>query len=349
MRANHRRAKKSSRRKATGRQPARRGYKRRSLRFDTTAQAGTFTRSGRAPRIRKADLSLGKLLERRRKRHRRLQYRRSTVRLAQTKRRVHEARGARYEATASVAHAIGKAPARKGQRVNGNSIFNVLVLSLLVWGLTWFFTSDQFYVNRIVVTGNQRVSEEMILQASGLQGYSVFWVNPRQVAANISASVPPIRHVSVQYRFPNVVALVVQEEGEQVVWQVAGKHYWVSDDGSLHPAYGENEQCLLVEDIRHGLPDRVDTEALIAARQITQLLPGLRVVEYAPITGLRFTHSRGWVVYLGTGGDMARKVSVLRAMEVQLTREESDQLSLVDLRFPDSPYYRLPAKGAGGE
>jgi cell division septal protein FtsQ len=230
---------------------------------------------------------------------------------------------------------------------NWHLVFNVLFLGLLGWGLTWFFASDQFYVDRIVMTGNQRVSTEAILSAAGIQGYSIFWVNPRQVVANIEESLPPIKRVGIRYSLPNALTLTVEEQGEQVMWQVMDMRYWVDDDGYLHPAQGGDEPKLVVRDIRPGTPARVDTDAVIAARQITHLLPELQVMEYAPVTGLRFTHPRGWAVYLGTGDDMARKVGVLRALEVQFS-EDSEQPSLIDLRYSEGPYYRHPGEVAGG-
>jgi len=86
----------------------------------------------------------------------------------------------------------------------------------------------------------------------------------------------------------------------------------------------------------------VDLAALTGARQLIHLLPEVRAIEYAPGTGLRLEHPRGWMVYLGTGDDMPKKIGVLRAMEVEFAGEDVLQPTLVDLRFPDSPYYRLP-------
>jgi cell division septal protein FtsQ len=237
-------------------------------------------------------------------------------------------------------------PAKDSLLANGRFALNVLLLGLLGWALTWLFISDQFYVSQIRVEGNRRVSTEAIQEASGVLGYSIFWVNPRQVAATVAQLLPPVRRVEVRSGLPNQVTLTVEEQGEQVMWQVAGKRYWVDDDGYLHPVSGESEPSLLVNDIRPGLPTQVDVSALSAAMQIIRLLPELRTIEYAPLTGLRFTHPRGWLVYLGTGNDMERKVSVLRAMEVQFSGQEREQPVLIDLRFPDSPYYRVGA-GAG--
>jgi cell division septal protein FtsQ len=232
--------------------------------------------------------------------------------------------------------------------LNWSLVLNILLLSLFGWGITWFFASDQFYVDRIEVRGNSGVSSEVIAEASDLQGYSIFWVNPQRVAAEILAAVPPLKQVEVRYGLPRVVAITVQEESDHIAWQVGGQRYWVDEGGILHPAQGSQEPSLLVMDARPGQPTEVDVDALAGARQLIHLMPELRVVQYAPVTGLRFTHPRGWLVYLGTG-DMTRKASILRAAEVQFAAEQGSRLSLIDLRFPDSPYYRLSSEGAGGE
>ena len=70
--------------------------------------------------------------------------------------------------------------------------------------------------------------------------------------------------------------------------------------------------------------------------------PDIGSYEYAPITGLRFVRPRGWTVYLGVGDGMAYKATVLQAAEERFGQEGVRKPSLIDLRFPDSPYYRFP-------
>jgi len=129
------------------------------------------------------------------------------------------------------------------------------------------------------------------------------------------------------------------------MWQVGDQRYWVDEDGELHPAEGGNDPGILVKDTRPEPPAQVDVSAVTAARQLAVLVPDLRMVEYTPGIGLRFTHPRGWAVYLGTGTDMAQKVGVLKALEAQFAGEGKAQPALLDLRFPSSPYYRF-ADGA---
>ena len=232
-------------------------------------------------------------------------------------------------------------------QVNGNLVCNMLFLALIGWALIWFFVSDQFYVGQIEVVGNERVSIEAIRSASGLQDYNIFWVNARQAAAQIVQALPPVQEVRVQYGLPNVVKLVITEQGNQVMWQIAGNRYWVDQDGQLHPAGAEAKPSILVQDIRPNLPDRVDPQAVAGAIELIALLPDTKVIEYGPITGLRFVDADGWTVYLGTGEDMARKIDLLNAIAARFADPEQPQPTLIDLRFPDSPYYRLPSEEGG--
>jgi hypothetical protein len=252
--------------------------------------------------------------------------------------------------------------------LNGKTAFNVVVLALLGWALIWLSTSDRFYVRRVETSGNHQVSSEVLSQVSGLEGYSVFWINPKRVSAQILEALPPVKSVQVRYGFIDPSGLAgwarvqVKERGTEVVWQVAGQRYWVDEGGELHEVRGSSAAPsavggevegvpegprMLIYDIRPNRPAQVDLEALAGARQLTHLLPEVGTLEYAPGTGLRLRHPRGWLVYLGTGEDMHTKVGVLRAMEIEFAGEDVVQPMLVDLRFPESPYYRLPDRPAG--
>jgi hypothetical protein len=293
--------------------------------------------------------------------------RRSSQRAAGTRARYHAQYG---HAVSRRGWTAGWASVKQHPAALGRTAFNIAVLSLLGWALVWFFASDRFYVSQIIVQGNKRLSADLIRQASGLQGYSTFWIDPERAASQIGSALPPITSIKVRHGMSNTVTLLVQEQEEQIVWRRGGAHYWVDENGDLRPVQSEEQPfaadwvptadwTLLVNDVRPAVgalnPGEggaaalsVEPDVLIALRQIVHLLPEVRVVEYAPAVGLRYLHSRGWMVYLGTGSDMAQKAHVLRAIEVQFAGKagaSSDvvQPTLIDLRYPDSPYYRLPA------
>jgi cell division protein FtsQ len=340
--ANGRSSRKPSRKGSWGYRRMQEGRQKSGTRFETTAQIGFLTTSRRASQKRGGQTSLDRLLQPARGR-RRPQMRRSQARLGTSQRQV------RYEAVADAAEFTFGVPARRRVHVSGSLFLNLSVLGLLVWGISWFFAADRFYVDQVIVTGNERVAAEVIAQASGLRGYSIFFVNPQAIAAKIMQTVPPIQQARVRYALPNVVTVDVVERADQIMWQFGGKRFWVDDGGGLHLVQGESEPQLLVKDTRPEAPTSVEPGALTAAQQLAQLLPTVRTVEYAPITGLRLTTSRNWTVYLGIGDDMADKIRTLRAIEARLAKDESAQPLLLDLRFPERPYYRPASQEAGGD
>jgi cell division septal protein FtsQ len=317
------------RKRKSSKKPRRRANRRsgrRQWRYKTTAEAANYRLLGRKRRKR----SLRELFERQRKQRNR----RSRARLG------------RYESATRAIEAdrVGEAArsARGAVQISFRAVVNVLVLGSLGWLLIWFFASDRFYVNQIVVQGNERVSTEAIVAASAVRGYSVFWIDKAAIADAVTSALPPIKQVEVGYGLPNQLTLSVVEQGEQIMWLALGQHYWVDEAGHFHPAQAGTRPQLLVRDIRPGVHNQVDPEAVRAAHQLVNLMPDLEVVDYAPPEGLRFEHELGWTVYLGVGDDMPDKIRVMHAIEDRFEAEGVRQPYLVDLRYPDSPYCRYP-------
>jgi len=204
----------------------------------------------------------------------------------------------------------------------------------------WLFLTDDFYVYEITVRGNRLISSEEIFAASGLYGWSIFWVNPQEVADTV-ASMPGILSAEVECALPNRVTITVVEREPQVVWQRAGMRWLVDEQGVVLSAQAGAEGGLVVEDqdsypLQPGA--RVDVAAVAAARQLQELLPELTTVRYTPQTGLSFTHALGCEVYLGTGTDMAEKLAILEAL-VEHLKASGERPEYIDLRFKESPCY----------
>lgn len=217
----------------------------------------------------------------------------------------------------------------------------ILGLILLVALGCWLFLTDDFYVYEITVQGNRLVSAEEIFAASGLDGLSIFWVNPRRVADTV-AGMPGILSAEVQCSLPNQVTITVVEREPQVVWQRAGMRWLVDEQGAVLTVQTSSEGGLVVEDQDSGPlhpGDRVDAAAVAGARQLQSLLPELSSVRYTPQTGLSYRHPLGFDVYLGTGTDMAEKLAIMQALAEQLTAS-GEHPQYVDLHFKESPCYK---------
>ena len=230
------------------------------------------------------------------------------------------------------------------RQVKVSSVLGLGLVLLAALGY-WLFLTDDFYVYEITVQGNHLVSTDEIFTASGLYGLSIFWVNPQRVADTV-AGLPGILSAEVHCSLPNRVTITVVEREPQVVWQRAGTRWLVDEQGTVLTAQTGPGGGLVIED-QDGSPlhpgDRVDAAAVAGARQLQGLLPELSTVRYTPPTGLSFRHPLGCDVYLGTGTDMAEKVAIMQALVEQLAAS-GEHPEYIDLRFKDSPCYKLSNK-----
>jgi len=223
----------------------------------------------------------------------------------------------------------------------GGKALGFLLLLALGWLTYQLFAMEAFYVYEVRVVGNQLVPAEEIYGNSGLEGMSIFWINPAQVEATI-VSLPNIKEVSVHCGLPNRVTIEVVERQPQVIWQQGEKRYWIDEEGTVLPARGELAEATVIVDLdeRPVQPgDRVDPRVIAGAQKLRSLLPELTTVQYASHTGISFQSEQGWLIYLGQGEDIEQKVAIMKAM-LQEIAAQGVRPQFIDLRFKGSPYYR---------
>jgi len=223
----------------------------------------------------------------------------------------------------------------------GGKALGFLLLLGLGWLIYQLFAAEAFYVYEARVVGNQLVPAEAIYQNSGLEGTSIFWVNPAQVEA-ILARLPNIKGARVHCGLPGRVTIAVVERQPQVIWQQGERRYWVDEEGTVLPALGELAEATVIVDLeeRPVQPgDRVDPQVIAGAQKLRALLPELTTLQYAPHTGLSFQSEQGWPIYMGQGEDMEQKVAIMRAL-LQEIAAKGIQPQFIDLRFKGSPYYK---------
>jgi cell division protein FtsQ len=236
---------------------------------------------------------------------------------------------------------ISLTPALDLTRRKGARLLSGLLLLCLLGGIYFIFTSDIFYVYGATVTGTQLLSPGQIYAISGLDGISVFWINPEHIARLVE-SLPEVRQARVETVLPNQVVIIIEERRPVALWQSGDTRLWVSADGVLLPAHGDLPNAFLIVDadgqaVRPG--DHIEAGFLTAALGLRELMPERAVIQFTRAWGISFQSSEGWRVYLGSGDDMAAKLAVLRALRQDIL-SRGEHLQFVDLRFPDRPYYR---------
>ncbi len=248
--------------------------------------------------------------------------------------------GHRYETAAPDITLVLK-PVSGFWRDSGGRIFSFLALAALLWLCSRLFATDTFYVYEATVVGNHFVPAEEIYAASGLDGVSIFYVDPAQIEAAV-ASLPMIKSARVDCRLPARVTIEVVERQPDIVWQTAEGRYWIDAEGTVMAPRGDLRGALTVVDLdNRALPpgQRIEADVLDAVRRLHQLMPELTTVHYSHDKGLHLFPPEGYPVYLGGGEALEQRVAIMKALLPDL-RARGIRPQFVDLRFEGRPYYR---------
>ena len=227
----------------------------------------------------------------------------------------------------------------------GPRMFSLLLAIALAFLIAYVFVSDAFYVYGAIVRGNSVVSPEEIYGLSEVDGYSIFFIESRQVEAAIH-TLPDIRDVKVQLGLPSELIVEVEERQAEVMWETGQERYGVDEEGRILSLPEGVDPSISVRDL-DGTPRRpgqhVDPQIIAAASRFSTLLPGVRDFDYSQQYGLSLMDEHGWRIHLGNGEDAESKVATMTALVHRLASQGA-AVEFIDLRFQESPFYRL----AGG-
>jgi cell division septal protein FtsQ len=218
----------------------------------------------------------------------------------------------------------------------------LLALALLAT-LAYVFLSDTYYVYEVSVSGNVLLSAEEVFQQTAMQGYSIFFIDPK-VAEQRITMLPDVRQAKVTVSLPRQMVIEVREREARVVWQSGEVRYGVDEEGLTVSLQGDTQPAIVVTDLDATslqLGDRVDLAAVAAAEIYHSLLPQVSQFQYSRELGLSYQNEQGWRVYLGDGEGAGLKVAIVDAL-VERLANQAETVEYIDVRFPESPLYQPP-------
>ncbi|MCX7837933.1 MAG: FtsQ-type POTRA domain-containing protein [Anaerolineae bacterium] len=236
-------------------------------------------------------------------------------------------------ATPSLLDRLGAMPRPKMIALGG-----VLVFAAILYA---FFDSDYFYVFQFNITGTQFLPSAEVIQASGIRGYNVFFIDARVVERALM-QMPEVKSARVLVRLPNDVTMEIVERQPIGVWQRGETTFWVDSEGMLMRARASLPDLPTVRDGDTGtlaLGQRAPANAFAAFVALRAAMPeSPRALEWSSARGIAFTDERGWKIYLGTAEDMPGKIAILRALVAQLVAQNA-RIRFIDLG-KGTPYYQ---------
>jgi len=217
-------------------------------------------------------------------------------------------------------------------------------LLLLIVGATLYFVGVEsvYFVSDIEVNGTVTLSPQAVVEASGMDGMHIFWLNPVEVAERL-VEMPNVMVATVEIAWPNRVDIAISERAPILVWDQRGDRFWVDERGRLMQARQQSDELLIIysqdaETLFVG--DRLPAEVMEGALQLQRLRPNIDALYFSRENGLSYQDGRNWRAYFGVGTDMNQKLVVYETLvETLMARDlQPEYISVIN---KDKPYYKL--------
>lgn len=223
----------------------------------------------------------------------------------------------------------------------------VLTLGILV-GLAFLGISERFYVyaEDVHVTGAFYTDPNAVVKTAGVEGYHVFYVDPKAVAERVE-TLPYVKTARVLVHLPARVDITIVERQPVLEWVTSSATTWVDVEGVLLPPQSYGAPPLRLVDPEGWAAwspsaaeeGRFNTDVLKVLLAWQDALPELREVYYDSAFGLWATVPyRGKSVKVIWGDTLVLEPRLEALRRVWGEMEESGQVfSLVDVSAPDEP------------
>lgn len=205
-------------------------------------------------------------------------------------------------------------------------LLSVLVIcGAIIAALTLFFRVDT-----VVVTGQQRYTEQQVREAAGVEaGDNLYLLNKNTVANNIVEALPYIEHIRINRKLPDTLLIEVKECGTALAAIQDGYAWYISPGGKIveQREAGEATDCGIISGCTLLAPS-VGTRIALAteyAAQQESLLSLLEALEDAgmldEVDGIRLDdptciamdYAGRFTVEMLYGDDYAYKLKALNA------------------------------------
>jgi cell division septal protein FtsQ len=216
-----------------------------------------------------------------------------------------------------------------------------MLILVCIGALYAMFNLDMFFVGEPVMIGNRLVPSQEIAEVSGMRGWNIFFVEPDSVETAVK-TLPEFKSVQVYVTLPNVVEIYTTERKPHFVWEVAGKNYWVDEEGIAMRPRGMVQNGWHVRDsegkqVKYG--ERINPDAFNAAVSLINVWKDSpKYFEWTKAHGLTLRDEHGWLVYFGSASQMEDKVTALKIVTTQLLKDKRT-VAFVDLGS-GLPYYQ---------
>jgi hypothetical protein len=230
-------------------------------------------------------------------------------------------------------------------------------------------------VEKITLSGNQRVSAADVQAILNLNGKQIFTVDPDEIVKKVAESFPDVTNVTAEVNSPAEVLVSFDERRPVLTWNYNKTSYWIDPSGFIFMPNGKvktpvnihaNEPPPVVET---ATPDQVTQDAqaknasltkektappqptslvgkhispmvMSSAIKLGTMLKKNTDLAYSSQDGLGWYDPQGWNVYIGLDlNNMDTKMLMYKAVVNQI-KNDGVTPTMISIENPDTPYYR---------
>ncbi|TET84066.1 MAG: FtsQ-type POTRA domain-containing protein [Candidatus Nealsonbacteria bacterium] len=239
----------------------------------------------------------------------------------------------------------------------------ILIFVILFSIFYFLFFSQTFQVEKIIVTGEEKVAKEdlKLLVEEKLEKKILFFktkciflVNLNEIKKDILNNFPRVAEVEIGRGFPDALNIVVVEKFGLAVWCQTEQCFLVDNEGvifeeifDIDPKAFKIKNLALVSELKLG--DKVIEKEKL--NQVLDIESKLRDNLKIPLTAATIVSEErfniktleGWEIYFNPERDMEWQLTKLRAvLEEEILPENRKNLEYIELRFGNfaNPKYR---------
>ena len=250
---------------------------------------------------------------------------------------------------------------KKKKSVLKNRFFwlGVLFLCLLVFLSYFLFFSDTYQVKKIIITGEQKVSEEefRLLIEKKLENKILFWktksiflFNLEEIRKDILDNFPQTAEIQIRREIPDTISILVRERAGVANWCQEEHCFLLDIDGVIFEENSSNPELIKIMD-RQKLPPFILGTKVIEKDFLSKILEVerklktdfnllLQEISLVSEERLNIKTAEGWEIFLNPQGDIGWQITKLSTvLAEEIPPENRDNLDYIELRFGNfAPY-----------
>jgi cell division protein FtsQ len=219
-------------------------------------------------------------------------------------------------------------------------VLGALIAAAMLASIIYVFVSPTWYVEGAQVNGLRYLSSDEICAAAGIDGLSIFYVDPQQLAQKLEA-LPSVERAIVVCRLPAQVDIQIVERTPAAIWQSQGVQYWVDTSGKLFQRAADLAGLpIIVEQdaTARAVGGQADKATLEAVLGLRRLLPEVTVFGFSRQGGLSFDLPSGQRVLASTSQEPARTAAALKTLTAYF-QEQNIEPTVIDLRYGQRAFW----------